>query len=390
MNTDLGAAIRRRCRVAVIPVAAIVLLTGYDVMPLVDVHARLTLSSVACLEEKGTLEDGPTGCEVDLDRKPANEWLVPGQDKQRGFGTWLKNVLGITPVVPDLTTAVRWSDDPGRQLRGLRLIRFGAALSHKILPTGECEQLTRLRPDELITLNDGLLCNTHYGQMQFLHAQATQTDDPAAVTRAKIKAWSLFLFEVAAMSDAELRQSYCARFGADRTPFDVAMLPDTASGPCREEWDIASLFTQSCGSIRTSLDCSGTDDPERYAIARMAAVGALLHLIQDSYSQSHCERGDCERGPVARIECQPITRFTTYVGQVGHSAADSEPAITESCTSSDRVTDPITAGARVLYHITNESSSAKFWRDMELVFGTDADAKKMLPASAGECFGGEG
>src|SRR5687768_12610269 len=153
MKTDIAAK-RLYCRVVAIPVAAVAMLTGYDVAPLEDIHARLTLSSVACLEADGARPGGPAECPLDLDREPANDWSVPGQVKQRGFRAWLKNVLGITGVVPDLTTAVRWSDDPGRQLRGLRLIRFAAALSHEKLPAGECEQLISLAPGRMITMDD--------------------------------------------------------------------------------------------------------------------------------------------------------------------------------------------------------------------------------------------
>ena len=94
-------------------------------------------------------------------------------------------------------------------------------------------------------------------------------------------------------------------------------------------------------------------------------MGALLHMVQDSFSQSHVARGpEGSRGYEARIRCLPAERFYNFNGedgrgQDGHSAADQLPDYdTESCNAAIRtVDDPITASARLLWMLDQGHSS---------------------------------
>jgi hypothetical protein len=346
----------------------------YDINPRAGIHEALTRSSFYCLQASHD-RSLPEKCVLDiLSRKEV-------------------------PRVYSLEGAVRWPDDPTRQLNHWwSNLKFGLSFLRTDFAIRACPRLARQSADTVASIENGLLCNSHFGTMQFMHAQATRPNEPARVTYEKIMGWAEFTYAIAshAVSDGELDQLYCSIF-TDGSEFHRAMLPSPEALPCRaqryEAWSLTTLFTFRCSNPFWSGTCQANRRADRFQETRVTATGALLHLIQDSYSQSHCERGECgwtENGKVeARIECTPIRAFTTYRLQSRgrHTEADAVPHFAESCDRADRtIIDPITAGAQILWHIENRSPWNTVRPVLESVFGTPEMIESAGPSHAGECF----
>lgn len=372
--------VRTRSLTAGLVLAMTVVLTGYTIAPYAAVHERMTRAAKRCLDAAGAGGEKPSRCPQDLAKGPAVDVA------------WLRPAAGDAGVrYPTLEEAVRWPDDPTRQVAAPTLLKFGVTMGRK------CARLARAAGRSSNTVNDGLLCNSHYGTMQFLHAQASDTGEAAVDTYDAVTRWATFLYAVASgrLPDDSLDAKYCDVFaGGDR--FDRAMRPDTAAIPCEAEkdpaWTLTTLFTLRCGNLLQSLSCREDTAPSRFRRSRIVATGALLHLIQDSYSQSHCARGACERtggnGVVtAKVECRPVTMFTTYRGQQRHADADRLPTFAPSCADGGEVDDPVTASAKVLWHVRQQSTPEAFLADFRRVFGTREAMEGAHPAGLGQCFG---
>jgi hypothetical protein len=372
-------------------------LQAYTISPKSDVHESMTRASKRCFDIAARDGAKPVKCDLTLLADDSVEvwWLTDSSIRFYDAIGWFKRVLGVTARVPTLVEAVRWPDDPTRQLGAAGLAKW---LGNML---GGCARVAADagRDSTINSIDDGLLCNSHYGEMQFFHAQATRRGERAVETHDKIRRWGEFLFRVSSsrhLSDQDLDEAYCKVF-SPRDAFNSAMLPRPQSIPCEDQkdpaWKLTTLFTMKCANPITSVGCGEEVRSSRHVKARVYATGALLHLIQDSYSQSHCERGWCgvkpgDRTIVAKVECVPVTRFTAYRGQTRHDEADKVPVFEESCRGDTGVDDPITAGAKVLWHIQNRSDVDLFLEDLDKVFGTPAQIERIgKPADFGECFG---
>ena len=295
---------------------------------------------------------------------------------------------------PVLEEAVRWPDIPA-----------GANASGLLDLLVRCERRIEERGGEVAHINNGLLCNSHYGSMQFFHAQATEPGEPAEVTRAKIMAWGELLFGVATGGmDDRLDTPYCRVFDGPGV-LDEAMRPEADAVPCMSgpdgPWLLSDLFTMECRNPFDPRSCAVRRGPRAREIARTKATGALLHLIQDSYSQSHAQRGEVRMvrgGPmVAEIVCRPIRQFTSFVvqDQDRHGEADRAPSLHPSCSGSPAIDDAVTASAKALRHIDAARGAADprelrrlraaFLQDLGRVFTLEEDARDAGP---GDCCWG--
>jgi hypothetical protein len=281
--------------------------------------------------------------------------------------------------------ASRWPDDPTRMLdRDPSKIRFGAQLFD------DCE--SALGGGGAAIDQAGLLCSSHYGRLQFMHAQATANDQNPADTRRKMLAWAMFAYRaatdpsfrstgycqaVAATADAGLKaaltlgdQSLCE----DRRVKILGLFPKRYNG-----WKVGTLFALHCPNPLQEKACWERTGDYGDETARMAARGALLHLIQDSFSQAHAvrvnpgERAPGPRGPFeAKIVCRAPTLFYDYIvqnrpmpddrGQTvddPHAAADFPPTLDGSClVPKPEVDDIITASAMVLHYVDHPDARA--------------------------------
>jgi hypothetical protein len=136
---------------------------------------------------------------------------------------------------------------------------------------------------------------SHYADMQFFHGMAPH-GQRAGESYALIRAWSKLTYDVAA-----------GRYGAAMLVKDIVE-GDPELVPLHDyfvrDWRVADLF-----------DFSDPDSTD----ARGIALGALLHMLQDSYATCHTQRRLV--GGVARVE-----RFLSYFGQdaLEHARQDTQ------------------------------------------------------------------
>jgi hypothetical protein len=282
-------------------------------------------------------------------------------------------------------SASRWSDDPTRQSTSPGLFKFLVNVG-----IDNCAGYIN-------DVNDypGVLCNGHYGTMQFLHSMASvapgETVDSAAPepfeeTREKVLGWTEFAYGIA--TDVPLTDPYCAsvrKLGAAGTALAPARFPYCG------QWSAGSLFGFRCGHPLTSTTCE-TDIPE--GEIRRAAMGALLHMIQDSYSRSHTGRGEDiplgpykdpnGRVPAAQVRCQPIQAFYRYTmkQKKAHGVADKAPEFSSDCAGA-AVMDPITAGARMIWLVDNKCDAS--WARNLIAEGVIAGRPAPIPRNAPAC-----
>lgn len=256
--------------------------------------------------------------------------------------------------------AARWSDDPLRMLdHKLSTALLGATLWNK------CK---RANTDGPKLDQRGLLCASHFGPLQFAHAQDDipngKPEDPAALahSQTKILQWARFAFR-AATAPSFAATPLCTAIN-DPAFKDIASslaLGKTSRCEGKHPYTVATLFSWRCPTFSFG-HCDDLSQRYGLAYARQGASGAILHLIQDSYSQSHAARlppgvapVDARRVFPALSACQRIATFYDYNAQKDersetHGNADKPPLIDSSCFVTGRdVDDVVTATARAIW-----------------------------------------
>jgi hypothetical protein len=151
-----------------------------------------------------------------------------------------------------------------------------------------------------------MLYRVHFGDLQFLHAMASQDGEAAEATRAKIMMWAEFTWGVATQTLA--RDRYIRELGV---PGLGAHFPGDQSA-----------------TILFSLGYPGFQNSKISEVA----LGSLLHMVQDSFSNSHVTRadplGDECNGMPGVLKPGMIRQFHSYARQdhEKHNAADDEKA----------------------------------------------------------------
>jgi hypothetical protein len=139
-----------------------------------------------------------------------------------------------------------------------------------------------------------ILYRSHYGDLQFFHAMAANDGERAVETQRRLKMWAEFLWGVA-----------IGQVRTDKLIKDLGFTELTQFFP----GDISAsvLFSIGIPEVRKGLD--------------KVALGVLLHMVQDSFSQAHVDRatelgGQCEQ--IERFE-KPgkIIEFYSYANQIG-------------------------------------------------------------------------
>lgn len=317
--------------------------SAYNISLKGRMHERMTVKAEQCLAEAGGAK--PTRCDI-------------GKPEGKLRGQWKS----------PLARATRWSDDPTRQAQPLGAAKFLVNMSF-----GGCK--SALRPDGQDTAEPyfaGLLCNSHFGAFQFMHAMSGMSDEPKEVTLANMLAWSDVTYGVATgriSSDVD----YCEQFSAG-SAIDPLMKPDsfpfcstsdTVEGPEKKGWRVHTLFSLACNNPLSSANCTEYLGDNGAAMARSNATGALLHMVQDSFSQAHAVRGPAPKDNSfeARVDCMPVERFYNYNEQIAddvkHSKADKRPKFASSCFQNGTIDDPVTASAILLWHIRQNSDPSE-------------------------------
>ncbi len=337
-----------------------------------DLHETFTRVAQECLRESGFQR--PRDCSGRFDEAVA------------------RVQVGWRDATADDSYASRWSDDPMRML-DTWTGRIGWAKQYVA-----CEGM---QPQGRAIDEVGLLCASHYGRLQFMHAQARLEDrgsnasedfrDPA-LTRSNILAWARFAYRAA--TDEGFRASnYCQTVAALPHEGLQAALTFADQSVCADRtetkdgrpvrylgWTVGTLFGTRCVAYNEE-PCWYPTRPVNDRQARLGARGALLHLIQDSYSQSHVARVPADEsvpdplgrvngvgGFATRVVCSRPVRYYDYGQQTDstHAWADLPPradphrprqGLHANCRDPNQreVDDILTASAVVLYYLNLET-----------------------------------
>ncbi len=142
---------------------------------------------------------------------------------------------------------------------------------------------------------DYLLSRSHFGDLSFFHAMGAYDGEPARDTVAHMRMWAQFLWGVATR-----------RIPVDRYLRDVGV--DGLGAYFPGDMTATNLLATGIVEVRGSLN--------------EVALGALLHMVQDSFSHAHTERATETGAACVAIPrfAQPgrIVRFYSYVLQDSH------------------------------------------------------------------------
>ena len=365
-------------------------------------HERLTALAIQCLSDfnhtASSLSQKPTQCDLQLlNTKPFDIFTKSDLDDS-------EKIASLLPLI----TSVRWPDDPTRQIyqSSSTAAKFGITIKRV------CSKRIEKERDEgegIILAADGVLCASHYGSLQFLHAMAQQNDQTYDVTKQKMIDWAKFAFD---FSKKNINQStkFCDFWESDLAKNAYPSIIDAMQveslrkrGWCnkrevswqykithprtwniwthlgsilsdwsspRDEWDawyLSTLFSFHCdGKVYSSI-CDIVSEPEE---VNNAALGSIIHMIQDSYSASHTNRGVNTTEP--QVQCNVVDRFYSYLNQDAdkHSLSDKWPSF--SCSEESETLDPITAVAQLMWLYQNDGTAEDVGRLMERVLGNSS------------------
>lgn len=140
---------------------------------------------------------------------------------------------------------------------------------------------------------DYLLYRSHYGDLQFMHSMGSVDGELASETVARMKMWAKFLWGVST------HQVPTGKFIRDLGMNDLA-----AYFP--GDMTASNLFATGIVEVRKDLD--------------KVALGVLLHMVQDSFSQAHVERAPELGTTCADLAVDKpgrIVQFYSYARQSG-------------------------------------------------------------------------
>lgn len=243
-------------------------------------------------------------------------------------------------VLRDLVLGSEWNDDPDSLLRQsvTKAVQWYALFNDAKLQS-ECKKQPGPKCEgKEIAQNPMMLYRSHFGDMQFIHSMASSDDETAKVTKEKMMVWAKFTYDIF-IADKNLDKQ-------DINNKSISSFVDIAKIINKPGWTVGALFDpMPGGEWKKSLNPLkfGRYEPNgrpreqtKYAndddeiSVKHVALGSLLHMVQDSYSDSHTARkGGCN--PIAHSK-KEIIAFRNYAGQKGddHSIADAHPDWLES------------------------------------------------------------
>lgn len=290
------------------------------------IHEQMTLAAQSCANSQ--IPDKDLTC----------EW--PDFDKY------------ITYKLPKLTKAdwalvhgVQWPDNPLRNATKLNgMMSFGG------------QMLTDCAGYKGST--GGLVCKSHYFDMQFLHAMSTRKGQPADESREQIIQWLHFVYK--SLLNPKILDSHLGTLmkGNDFNKIAFAIAPQKDKKIDMQGWKGWQLF-----SYKSTRYIFKNRAPDLRDYPTEFLLGVMLHTIQDSFSESHTQRG-YKKKITSRVTCKPINEFYTYPGQdsTKHDTCDEAPILSTYCTKQKGdVDDPILASA----HLIRMARSRTPWSKVE-------------------------
>ena len=242
----------------------------------------------------------------------------------------------------DLVLGSEWNDDPDSLLRqGVTKAIHWYALFNDAKLQSECrKQLGPKCEGKEMAQNPMMLYRSHFGDMQFIHSMASFDDETAKITKEKMMAWAKFTYGIF-IADENLDKQDINNKNISSFVY-IAMIIN------KPGWTVGALFDpvpggewkkslnplkvgryEPNGRPREQKKYEKDDDDDEISV-KYIALGSLLHMVQDSYSDSHTARkGGCN--PIARSK-KEIIAFRNYAGQKGddHGIADAHPDWIES------------------------------------------------------------
>ncbi len=188
---------------------------------------------------------------------------------------------------------------------------------------------------------DYLLYRSHFGDLQFFHSMAAYDGETAAETQQRMRMWAQFLWGVATKT-----------IPTDRFIHTVG--DDQLAHYFPGDMTATNLFATGIIEVRKDLD--------------KVAIGALLHMLQDSFSQAHAGRH-----PESGASCETIPRFAqpgkisqfySYAGQVG-SLHDHEDTFNALGLQTLQVSPSVVDASRAFLTLWKENAP---WSEAEKYF----------------------
>lgn len=351
-------------------------------------HDKLTDLAYQCLNKYNGNE--PQNC---LSGLP--EIIDRGIDADTYISTSpLTSSLKLPFTIEELTSGVIWPDDPTRQVKYSTFLKPSV---NYLLGCGSHKN----------SIEGGLYCNSHFGSLQFFHSMASTETEKYEETRQKILSWAWFTYGIST-NKINLNQNYCEYFydlyekTSKRKLFAKSFLLNTDKNKknkqlhCSNNNKLAFIYNNSCKNPFNSKTCEVVyDSKELY----MAALGAVLHLVQDSYAQAHANRNSCAINsitrhpePAAYINCTESKGYFNYANQSGslHGISDKFPVkVDASCLldttlKTTKIHDPVTASAKVLWFALNNASPEKLEEYLDSHVFRQSDTR--YDASPGSCY----
>ncbi|AVP97532.1 hypothetical protein C7S18_10135 [Ahniella affigens] len=279
---------------------------------------------------------------------PAHEELT---NRIFGCGGSICSGAGANNVPVGVMAGVRWNDDPpfrlnaseagGTRCKTQFTVRFQTQpyCWYQLFTDAEKKAAAGKRFDGR---NSNLLYRTHFGDLQFLHAMASDGDSPQK-TRESMIGWTKFnwlIIEGTYTRDTELDE------------VDFAPLNQVFS---KSGWIVQDLYALGAPKLRREI--------------KDIAFGSILHMLQDSFAEGHLDR----QSPKSTTKCSLngntyagpgfIMEFHSYPAQNHslHAAADKSAAMTAHLQEEPNVVD-FGKALRTAY----ESSTA--WENVQPFF----------------------
>jgi hypothetical protein len=299
-----------------------------------------------------------------LFRSPCHEAITQasfGCDKEALIDCAKKN-----HATPAMIWGARWNDDPPfRMTSGPGECKFDQTIRANTQPSCWYALFKDAEKKAAAGATFGpgyaMLYRVHFGDLQFLHAMASQDGDAAEATRARIMMWAEFAWGLA----------------TETLPRDRRL----------KDLGIPELGTYFPGDqSATILFSLGYPGFQNSKIAEVA-LGSLLHMVQDSFSRSHVTRsdplgGECDGMPGVR---QPgmIRQFHSYARQdhKAHNSADDPHAL--ELSRLETTPSAVDVCQTIVQLWARKASWPEAQKYLEYVFALDASA---VAAGPGEGF----
>ena len=282
---------------------------------------------------------------------------------------------------PYIIYGVRWNDLPPFQLSGgegkctkfgklcdvSETIRFSTQPLCWYCLFTDAEKTAQTRPIVGCGAKKGaargnLMTRSHFGDLQFLHAMASEEGVHPGATRTQVLDWLEFAWKVSA---GEIKPDTFLR--------EVESPTVKAHFGCTE-WQVVDLY------ILGRQDTLG-----RYL--RQIAFGSVLHTVQDSFADGHVARE--QRSPGGLCENtdyqQPpkVIEFHTYAAQDGklHDSQDSRKAMVRT-SAADHWPDAVEATRHLVQYYDEHASWAGVQPYMQCLLELADDRRDSSPGEA--------